>query len=103
MRTDPFYNRVGKLFLRRPRHPWQFLARVARGNLASGENPFSTRIENGRCVDFSRNLAPIGSTGPCSSAISTRPGAGHPRSEEHTSELQSPYVISYAVFCLKKK
>src|ERR1051325_9295911 len=23
------------------------------------------------------------------------------RSEEHTSELQSPYVISYAVFCLK--
>src|ERR1051325_12068370 len=26
-----------------------------------------------------------------------------PRSEEHTSELQSPYVISYAVFCLKKK
>src|ERR1051325_12009494 len=25
------------------------------------------------------------------------------RSGEHTSELQSPYVISYAVFCLKKK
>src|ERR1051325_12053129 len=23
------------------------------------------------------------------------------RSEEHTSALQSPYVISYAVFCLK--
>src|ERR1051325_6319935 len=23
----------------------------------------------------------------------------HKRSEEHTSELQSPYVISYAVFC----
>src|ERR1051325_5906615 len=23
--------------------------------------------------------------------------------QEHTSELQSPYVISYAVFCLKKK
>src|ERR1051325_10496352 len=29
--------------------------------------------------------------------------AGMHRSEEHTSELQSPYVISYAVFCLKKK
>src|ERR1051325_5714939 len=28
-------------------------------------------------------------------------GLGSPRSEEHTSELQSPYVISYAVFCLK--
>ena len=25
------------------------------------------------------------------------------RSEEHTSELQSPEVISYAVFCLKQK
>ena len=25
------------------------------------------------------------------------------RSEEHTSELQSPTHISYAVFCLKKK
>src|ERR1051325_3699595 len=28
-----------------------------------------------------------------------RPPRGE-RSEEHTSELQSPYVISYAVFCL---
>src|SRR5213080_5485674 len=27
----------------------------------------------------------------------------HPRSEEHTSELQSHSGISYAVFCLKKK
>src|SRR3546814_2670468 len=26
-----------------------------------------------------------------------------PRSEEHTSELQSLMLISYAVFCLKKK
>src|SRR3546814_4519572 len=29
--------------------------------------------------------------------------AGLPRSEEHTSELQSLMRISYAVFCLKKK
>src|SRR5213079_3666509 len=28
---------------------------------------------------------------------------GVARSEEHTSELQSPVVSSYAVFCLKKK
>src|ERR1043166_9892122 len=27
----------------------------------------------------------------------------HGRSEEHTSELQSRFGISYAVFCLKKK
>src|SRR5213075_3369862 len=30
-------------------------------------------------------------------------GRGARRSEEHTSELQSRLVISYAVFCLKKK
>src|SRR3546814_2543434 len=29
--------------------------------------------------------------------------ASAPRSEEHTSELQSLMRISYAVFCLKKK
>src|SRR3546814_4550415 len=31
------------------------------------------------------------------------PRAALPRSEEHTSELQSLMRISYAVFCLKKK
>src|SRR3546814_7536548 len=44
-------------------------------------------------------------------ALGTPPGTvvlasseGHgPRSEEHTSELQSLMRISYAVFCLKKK
>src|SRR3546814_1537005 len=43
--------------------------------------------------------------------VSARPGPGslgirlplRHRSEEHTSELQSPMRISYAVFCLKKK
>src|SRR3546814_8200749 len=30
-------------------------------------------------------------------------GSARPRSEEHTSELQSLMRISYAVFCLKKK
>src|SRR3546814_8808225 len=30
-------------------------------------------------------------------------GPSRPRSEEHTSELQSLMRISYAVFCLKKK
>src|SRR3546814_1174256 len=31
------------------------------------------------------------------------PKGKHPRSEEHTSELQSLMRTSYAVFCLKKK
>src|SRR3546814_4138810 len=33
----------------------------------------------------------------------TSRGRQKPRSEEHTSELQSLMRISYAVFCLKKK
>src|SRR3546814_4866785 len=35
--------------------------------------------------------------------LSTGTGGLVPRSEEHTSELQSPMRISYAGFCLKKK
>src|SRR3546814_9855632 len=35
-------------------------------------------------------------------AVAPQPGT-KPRSEEHTSELQSLMRISYAVFCLKKK
>src|SRR3546814_8906404 len=36
-------------------------------------------------------------------AKDAEPLLGFPRSEEHTSELQSLMRISYAVFCLKKK
>src|SRR3546814_3711061 len=35
--------------------------------------------------------------------VHVRVPVGDPRSEEHTSELQSLMRISYAVFCLKKK
>src|SRR3546814_9121938 len=52
-----------------------------------------------RAVSVSRRLIDIGPACEC--------GAGiffiEPRSEEHTSELQSLMRISYAVFCLKKK
>src|SRR3546814_9701107 len=57
-----------------------------------------------------RNEAAAGADGSRSAAQSrprwrsqapAKPGA--PRSEEHTSELQSLMRISYAVFCLKKK
>src|SRR5213079_3571620 len=45
-----------------------------------------------------------GSTQPAIiSAALTEPAIISARSEAHTSELQSPVVISYAVFCLKKK
>src|SRR3546814_3827597 len=55
------------------------------------------------CATASRpppNSASIAATAATASA--SRP-APSPRSEEHTSELQSLMRISYAVFCLKKK
>src|SRR3546814_2488846 len=39
---------------------------------------------------------------PLPSSLPPRRSAPVPRSEEHTSELQSLMRISYAVFCLKK-
>src|SRR3546814_2074244 len=53
--------------------------------------------------------APHRDRAPCPGALlqGVRPQGRHarvePRSEEHTSELQSLMRISYAVFCLKKK
>src|SRR3546814_11155311 len=46
----------------------------------------------------------ISTVGVNTAAITaSRSRAERPRSEEHTSELQSLMRISYAVFCLKKK
>ena len=43
-------------------------------------------------------------TAGCALAQPTEGGeAALKRSEEHTSELQSPFLISYAVFCLDRK
>src|SRR3546814_5067783 len=47
-----------------------------------------------------REPAPALSLGP---RAEDRRATVQPRSEEHTSELQSLMRISYAVFCLKKK
>src|SRR3546814_5512037 len=46
---------------------------------------------------------PSRSTSARDDALPPRPRSDAPRSEEHTSELQSLMRISYAVFCLKKK
>src|SRR5205807_6312667 len=47
------------------------------------------------------DLAPVFAPAERDDSVQGRRHGGH-RSEEHTSELQSP-CISYAVFCLKKK
>src|SRR3546814_5986263 len=54
-----------------------------------------------------RSAAPAPAVPPRTAALrpapAPRPPRRSPRSEEHTSELQSLMRISYAVFCLKKK
>src|SRR3546814_5952087 len=45
----------------------------------------------------------LASDDPDDRAVGEKIGVIFPRSEEHTSELQSLMRISYAVFCLKKK
>src|SRR3546814_2858096 len=48
-------------------------------------------------------LSDSGMTARIGSMRKAKTSAQKPRSEEHTSELQSLMRISYAVFCLKKK
>src|SRR3546814_4674606 len=62
-------------------------------------------------VILRRNGEPPGNVALAEAPVDSRqppffPRPGHmraDRSEEHTSELQSLMLISYAVFCLKKK
>src|SRR3546814_8769225 len=73
---------------------------------------FSPQLGDGRALLLGEIVAPDGArfdlqlkgSGP---TAFSRNGDGKaaigPRSEEHTSELQSLMRISYAVFCLKKK
>src|SRR3546814_5564812 len=69
----------------------------------------SVRGSAGQAPRASRSTLPDSSYPPlrCGAGASACPrpvaGRSHPRSEEHTSELQSLMRISYAVFCLKKK
>src|SRR3546814_7653751 len=73
-------------------------------NLAAtlSRTPVSQSL-TGRLGDVSRSFS--GGSGDVMVSISFRKDASsaQPRSEEHTSELQSLMRISYAVFCLKKK
>src|SRR3546814_1389276 len=69
--------------------------------------PYTTlfRSLTGRWPGLRRTpLCRFGADRTRASCCLSRPGTVEaPRSEEHTSELQSLMRISYAVFCLKKK
>src|SRR3546814_12896524 len=54
-------------------------------------------------VDGERDLGRATAPGQDQAYASCNAQRAAPRSEEHTSELQSLMRISYAVFCLKKK
>src|SRR3546814_2507571 len=56
-----------------------------------------TTIHPGAIFDPGRQFSDENAQNGPANGVSTRP-----RSEEHTSELQSLLRISYAVFCLKK-
>src|SRR3546814_9213975 len=84
--------RCRRLFAPRPRQP-----RLA---LADGRRHDPSRLSGiGQPVGGAVRPYPRGGRG----RTPARLGILQPRSEEHTSELQSLMRISYAVFCLKKK
>src|SRR3546814_5862490 len=69
--------------------------------------PYTTLFRSPTCPTFPVQVSLFqpgreGCPSPSSQVRRGREG-GKPRSEEHTSELQSLMRISYAVFCLKKK
>src|SRR3546814_8582320 len=68
--------------------------------------PYTTLFRSVACVLLRGNGAKAfcagGDVRRLAEACRGEPGTV-PRSEEHTSELQSLMRISYAVFCLKKK
>src|SRR5213082_3806333 len=68
------------------------IQRPPRSTLCQTLFPYTTLFRSRRSMPTARKMT-LRSPTPCSP----------PRSEEHTSELQSPDTISYAVFCLKKK
>src|SRR3546814_6383004 len=66
------------------------------------------RVQLYRATTCDRAAAPIAAARPDRQSAATLAAIAcvsstGPRSEEHTSELQSLMRISYAVFCLKKK
>ena len=81
-------------------HPTHFSARAlppASSSLCELGKPAAQALHQRRPSSGASSLG--SSPAPCAAGG----GAASKRSEEHTSELQSPSVISYAVFCLKKK
>src|SRR3546814_7118008 len=95
IRRPPRSTRTDTLF------PYTTLFRSGRADVARGAGRLCRRDAGmGGLLAVHRRHRRAGH-GPAVAAVEAR--LRRPRSEEHTSELQSLMRISYAVFCLKKK
>src|SRR3546814_7643102 len=65
--------------------------------------PLSIVPSSSSFLAYSVNVVGAGRRPPAAAEPPADPRSLRPRSEEHTSELQSLMRISYAVFCLQKK
>src|SRR3546814_4189537 len=81
--------------------------RVPRGSLGIGQvlvpAPHPPRRDSEQRARRGARARPPHPLEPQGALLPPSRRCGVPRSEEHTSELQSLMRISYAVFCLKKK
>ena len=81
-----------------PRHP----RRTRRGEIEAGAFPPEARDQAFRL--FREAIRPLDEAGKLGYVLfQLAPWVRFSRSEEHTSELQSQSLISYAVFCLDRK
>ena len=102
MRTERFTNFFFLMIRRPPRStlfPYTTLFRS--DDMANGDAHLDFSFE-GRFDFFAHHIA-RGVAYDDRRTLFVGGGLYNPRSEEHTSELQSQSTISYAVFCLKKK
>src|SRR3546814_3171201 len=103
LRRPPRSTRTDTLF------PYTTLFRSPRSLRGSMQQLAEQRLIVAHVPEFDAQLEIVGSFGnlnirnDVAEAVFASLKQGPQRSEEHTSELQSLMLISYAVFCLKKK
>src|SRR3546814_2154082 len=101
LRRPPRSTRTDTLFPDTP------LFRSEGAKLFDGETEIGVATSGGFAPSVGAPIAmgyvPTGLSAPGTAIAAEVRGKRVPRSEEHTSELQSLMRISYAVFCLKKK
>src|SRR3546814_2555991 len=102
---DPIRDMV-RSFLDWLKSPVILANNLFQGDLQAAEITVSRFVANAPFFGFIDNATGLGlehRNEDFGQTLATYGAGDGPRSEEHTSELQSLMRISYAVFCLKKK